>query len=390
MQRKLTHTLFRQSNFLSLLETTAQQKVQNGLFKILDHASESGLQVDMQDLCQRFIFDVTCVFLLGSDLNSLSVELPAVPFAKALDDMHEVLLQRHLKPRSLWRLQKWFQVGVEKKAITAAETFDNFIYHHISLKRELNNRKSGKDEADENDGSSDLISFLMQEEVMKQCNNNSTKPHDEFLRDSVMNLLSAGSDTSSITLTRFFWLVATNPLVRSKLIQEIGLSFQMKAGDPWRFPCFAELNKLVYLHATLCETLRLYPPVPLNPKASIRPDTLPSGHQVNKETNILFSIYTMGRMQEIWGADASAFNPDRWISDKGKIIDVPSYKFNTFSAGPRTCVGKDLAFMEMKIAAAAIIWSYDLHVVTGGQPASSIILQMERGLKVNVTTKTML
>uniref|UniRef100_A0A7N0RFM0 Cytochrome P450 n=1 Tax=Kalanchoe fedtschenkoi TaxID=63787 RepID=A0A7N0RFM0_KALFE len=388
MQRKLTHTLFRQSNFLSLLETTAQQKVQNGLFKILDHASESGLQVDMQDLCQRFTFDVTWVFLLGSDLNSLSVELPAVPFAKAPDDTHEVLLQRHLKPRSLWRLQKWFQVGVEKKAITAAETFDNFIYHHISLKRELNNRKSDRDEADENDGSSDLISFLMQEEVMKKCNNNSAKPHDEFLRDSVMNLLSAGRDTSSTTLTWFFWLVATNPLI--KINTRDWTLFPNESRNPWRFPSFAELNKLAYLHATLCETLRLYPPVPINRKASIKPDTLPSGHQVNQETEILLSIYTMGRMQEIWGADASAFNPDRWISDKGKIIDVPSYKFNTFSAGPRTCVGKDLAFMELKIAAAAIIWSYDLHVATGAQSASSLALHMEHGLKVNVTTKTIL
>lgn len=397
MQRRLIHSLFKQRDFLSLLEETACHKLRNGFFKILDHASKSGIEVDMQDLCQRFTFDVTCIFLLGSDLNALSEELPEVPFAKALDDIEEVLLLRHLKPRTLWTLQRWIQLGVERKATRAAEIFDDFIYRQISLKRELNGRSqnhkvgpgSDCDQMFKNDtvhSSSqnrfDLISIFM-EEIKPN-------PSDKFLRDSVMNLLSAGRDTSSTALTWFFYLVATNPLVETKLLRELEISFQMKPGEPWNFPSFSELNKLVYLHATLCETLRLYPPVPYNHKASIKPDILPSGHQVGKETRILFSVYTMGRMRDIWGADATLFRPERWISNTGNIIDVPSYKFNVFSAGPRTCVGKELAFKEMKIAAAALIWRYSLRITEGTHPvtpANSIILHMKHGLKVNVSVR---
>ncbi|KAL9671215.1 hypothetical protein QQ045_008781 [Rhodiola kirilowii] len=389
MQRRLTHSLFKNRDFLSLLEATARQKVKDGFFKILDHASKSGIEVDMQDLCQRFTFDVTCIFLLGSDLNSLSEGLPEVSFAKALDDIEGVCLHRHLKPRSMWKLQKWMQVGVEKKSTRAAETFDNFIYHQICLKREQNKKSS--EIVDHDKYRHDLISIFMEEEVAAKCSNDSTKPSDKFLRDSVMNILSAGRDTSSTALTWFFYLVITNPQVESKLVEELEVSFQMKPGEPWEFPSFAELNKLVYLHATLCETLRLYPPVPFNHKASIKPDILPSGHKVHKGTKIIISIYTMGRMQEIWGADATVFKPERWISKTGNIIDVPSYKFNVFSAGPRTCLGKDLAFMKMKIAAAAIVWRYGLQMVRGGAPvtpSNSVILRMKHGLKVNVATRT--
>ncbi|CAM8977816.1 unnamed protein product [Rhodiola kirilowii] len=224
MQRRLTHSLFQQRNFLSLLEATVRQKVQDGLLKFLDHASESGIQVDMEDLCQRFTFDVTCIFLFGLDLNSLSEWLPEIPFAKALDDYEEVILHRHLKPRRMWRLQKWVQVGVEKKATKAAEMIDNFIYHQISLKRELKKKLS--------ENGHDLISIFMDEEVTAKSSNNPTKPSDKFLRDSVMNLLSAGTDTSSTTLAWFFYLVMTNPQVESKLLEELEVSFQMKLGEP--------------------------------------------------------------------------------------------------------------------------------------------------------------
>ncbi|KAL9666486.1 hypothetical protein QQ045_000820 [Rhodiola kirilowii] len=98
----------------------------------------------------------------------------------------------------------------------------------------------------------------------------------------------------------------------------------------------------------------------------------------------------MGRMEEIWGADCRDFRPDRWITEKRSIIcDMPSYKFNTFGAGPRTCVGKDLSFRQTKMVAAAIIWSFNLRVIKDHPviPANSIVLHMKHGLKVNVTKR---
>uniref|UniRef100_A0A7N0VHZ9 Cytochrome P450 n=1 Tax=Kalanchoe fedtschenkoi TaxID=63787 RepID=A0A7N0VHZ9_KALFE len=388
LQRKLTHSLFRRGDFLRLVERTARRKAEDGLLELLDHAAEFGLAVDMQDFCQRFALDVTCIFLLGFDSNSLSAELPDVPLAVAIDDMEEALLYRHIKPRSLWKLQKWLRAGVEKKAARAQETIDSFIYHQLSLKRALNYSKQMMRDADGGEDF-DLISSFMQEELAARCGN-PTEPSDKFLRDAVLNLLSAGRDTTSTTLTWFFWLVSANPSVETKIREEIKAAFQMEDGDPWRFPSYQRLNKLPYLHAALCETLRLYPPLPYNHKASVSPDILPSGHAVREKTGVIISMYAMGRMEELWGADCREFKPERWISEKGSIAgDVPSYKLNVFGAGPRACLGREVAFMEMKTVAAAVIWSYRLRVVNGHQvlPANSLILHMQHGLKVNVVKR---
>ncbi|XLS58645.1 hypothetical protein HN51_008400 [Arachis hypogaea] len=74
-----------------------------------------------------------------------------------------------------------------------------------------------------------------------------------------------------------------------------------------------DVKKLVYLHGALCEDLRLFPPVPIKRKQSLKRDTtLPSGHCViDPNTIILLFTYAMGRFEEIWGKDCLEFKPDR-------------------------------------------------------------------------------
>lgn len=360
-------------------------KIGNCLFKILDHASDRGLEVDMQDLFLRLTLDVTCRILVDSDLNSLCLDLPEVPLAKAIDNIGQNLLHRHLKPISMRKLQSWFRVGLEKTAVNASKTIDNFIYEQISSKQDRDkNTVNGRTDEE----SYDLLSNFMTDEVAEKCSSFG-KSVDTFLRDQVMNILFAGRDTTAISLSWFFWLVSTNPIVESKIREEIQDTFQMKAEDPWRFPSYSKLNELIYLHATLCETLRLYPPVPFNSRACVKPDILPSGHHVDTETEILINIYAMGRMEEIWGTDYGEFRPERWISEKKTILDMSSFKYNVFGAGPRACVGKDLAFRVMKPVAAAVIWSYNIQVIKDHPviPANFVALHMKHGLKVNVAKK---
>ncbi|GMY13274.1 alkane hydroxylase MAH1-like [Fagus crenata] len=90
-------------------------------------------------------------------------------------------------------------------------------------------------------------------------------------------------------------------------------------------------------------------------------------------------------MESIWGKDCLEFKPERWISERGRILHVPSFKFIAFNAGPRTCLGKEMAFIQMKIIVSAIIWNYHVQVVEGHpvSPGISIILQMKHGLKMD-------
>ncbi|KAK3017198.1 hypothetical protein RJ639_007753 [Escallonia herrerae] len=199
----------------------------------------------------------------------------------------------------------------------------------------------------------------------------------------------AGRDTTSSGLTWFLWLVLTHREVEVKIREELKASIPEEAVEKSRLFNVEELSKLVYLHAVLCEALRLYPPVPFRHKAPVKRDILSSGHHVHPKMKILFSPYAMGRMESIWGKDFLEFRPERWISERGMVKHDPSYKFLVFNAGPRTCLGKEVTFTQMKAVAAAIIHNYDIQVVEGHPvvPNVSIILYMKYGLMVMINNR---
>ena len=124
---------------------------------------------------------------------------------------------------------------------------------------------------------------------------------DKFLRDTAINLMTAGKDGISAGLIWFFWIVATHLYVEAKILEEIKehLFDNRKLKDL----NINGLSKLVYLHGAICETLRLFPPIPFEHKFSIQYDILPSGHSIRPNTIILCSLYSMGRMESKWGED---------------------------------------------------------------------------------------
>ncbi|KAF9612255.1 hypothetical protein IFM89_038677 [Coptis chinensis] len=200
--------------------------------------------------------------------------------------------------------------------------------------------------------------------------------YDKFLRDTILNFTVAGRDTVSAALTWFFWLLSKNPRVELQIIEELKRKAvsPMNQGKKWKSFDMGDLRGSVYLHGALCETLRLFPSVPFEHKRPLRPDILPSGHRVDTKTKILPLLYSMGRMEEVWGRDCLEFKPERWISDGGGIKYVPSYKFMAFNSGPRTCIGKEIAFTQMKIVVATLLYNYHVEVLEGGALSHSLCI----------------
>ncbi|XWS40685.1 hypothetical protein CRYUN_Cryun17cG0016800 [Craigia yunnanensis] len=210
---------------------------------------------------------------------------------------------------------------------------------------------------------------------------------DKFLRDTAYSFIIAGKDTISIGLTWFFWLIETHPSVQNKLLEEIKANSPTSNDGNLISFSLEELNKFVYLHVTLFETLRLYPPVPVNNKSSIESHVLPTGDRIGLSTRILLSIYPMGRNEEIWGEDYLEFKPERWISEIGKNIHKPSYMFIQFGAGPRVCLGKDMSIKQMKTMVINVLRNYQVELVenqTVSVSSKSISLYTQHGLKVRI------
>lgn len=344
---------------------------------ILKSAEAKAEPVDLQDLLLRLTFDNICGLAFGKDPQTCAPGLPENGFASAFDRATEASLQRFILPEVLWKLKKWLRLGMEVTLSRSLDHIEGYLSDVISSRKlELTNRQKDGNLHD------DLLSRFM-----KKKENYS----DKFLQHVALNFILAGRDTSSVALSWFFWLVIQNPAVEDKILREIcSVLIETRGGEDlasWTEEplVFEEADRLVYLKAALSETLRLYPSVPEDSKHVVKDDVLPDGTFVPAGSSVTYSIYSTGRMRSTWGEDCLEFRPERWLSADGKkFVAQESYKYVAFNAGPRICLGKDLAYLQMKSIAAAVLIRHRLAVVPGHrvEQKMSLTLFMKYGLRV--------
>ncbi|KAK3017204.1 hypothetical protein RJ639_007759 [Escallonia herrerae] len=184
--RKMSHSIFNDRRFHHFTPVINRCILEKGLIPILEQVSKEGLEVDLQDIFERFMFDATCLMLTGYDPGSLRNGFPSVPFSRAMDDATEAIFVRHILPEKLWKLQKWLGIGHEKKMTSARETLDDIAADYIRKKQEQ--LRVSKD--DDQEVFNTLRCFLTEDEAV-----GSTKHPYNVLRDTIIGLMFAGRDT---------------------------------------------------------------------------------------------------------------------------------------------------------------------------------------------------
>lgn len=374
IQRKTAALEFTTRTLRQAMARWVNRTIRTRLWVILDKAARERRHVDLQDLLLRLTFDNICGLTFGKDPETLSPEMPENPFAMAFDTATEATLQRLIYPGFLWRLKKLIGIGSESRLKRSLDVVENYMNEAIDARKET--------------PSDDLLSrFLKKRDV-----DGNLFPIS-ILQRIALNFVLAGRDTSSVALSWFFWLVMSHARVEEKILRELKTVLtESRGGDPEKWMeeplTFDEADKLIYLKAALAETLRLYPSVPEDFKYVISDDVLPDGTLVPAGSNVTYSIYSVGRMKAIWGEDCMEFRPERWLSTEGDRFDPPKdgYKFVAFNAGPRTCLGKDLAYLQMKSVASAVLLRYRLTPVPGHrvEQKMSLTLFMKNGLHVHL------
>jgi cytochrome P450 len=71
-------------------------------------------------------------------------------------------------------------------------------------------------------------------------------------------------------------------------------------------------------------------------------------------------------MEQIWGPDCLEFKPERWLKN-AVFVPANPFKYTVFHAGVRICLGKEMALVEMKAVALAIIRGFNTRVVDPNQ-----------------------
>ncbi|PNX71834.1 cytochrome p450 94a1-like protein [Trifolium pratense] len=369
-QRRVASHEFNTKSLRNFVEHIVDTELTNRLIPILNSSSQTNKTqtLDFQDILQRFTFDNICKIAFGFDPEYLTPSTNRTKFAQAFEDANEISSKRfRLALPIIWKLKKRFNIGSEKRLREAVKEVHEFARKIIrDKKQELHENSSIQSE--------DMLSRFL----------SSGHSEEDFVADIIISFILAGKDTTSAALTWFFWLLWKNPRVEEEILKEIN---QSESFD------YNEVKEMVYTHAALSESMRLYPPVPMDSKEAVNNDVLPDGTIVEKGTMVTYHVYAMGRMASLWGEDWAEFKPERWlekdgVSGKWTFVARDSFTYPVFQAGPRICLGKEMAFMQMKRIVAGIVGKFkvvpEAHLNEHPNFISFLSSQMEGGFPVTI------
>ncbi|GAB1312601.1 Averantin oxidoreductase [Madurella fahalii] len=203
----------------------------------------------------------------------------------------------------------------------------------------------------------------------------------EKMHSNAVIFMLAGTETTATLLSGLTYYLLRNPDKMRKLVQEIRGAI----------PCeddftLENLQRLKYLGACIEEGLRLYPPVPVplwrvTPRegTTICDEYIPGGVRVAVSSFIAFK-------SPLNFKDADSFVPERWIPGSGYDDDHREV-VQPFSVGPRNCLGKNLAYHEMRLILAKLLWNFDMTLCPqseGWQDQLSFILWDKSPLLVKI------
>ncbi|KAJ0079686.1 hypothetical protein Patl1_23608 [Pistacia atlantica] len=184
----------------------------------------------------------------------------------------------------------------------------------------------------------------------------------EFANNIIRSRLETmGRDSTSTALTWFFWLLSFHSNVEEKILKELESIRTRNGKSIGDVYSFEELRDMNYLHAAISEAMRLYPPVPNDTKECMKNDMLPDGTFIGEGWFITYITYAMGRMESIWGENCYEYLPERWL-ENGIYRPENMFRFPVFHSGPRICLGKDMAYIQMESVGASVIERFVIDV----------------------------
>ncbi|KAI4364201.1 hypothetical protein MLD38_020327 [Melastoma candidum] len=364
-QKKLASLELDRFSIRSYAFEVVRTEIEDRLNILLSSVAEKQGVLDLQDVFKRFSFDCMCKFSFGLDPNCLELSLPISKFAVSFDMASMLSAERAMTPSPyVWKMKRFLNLGSEKKLKEAIDVINILAMEVIRQKRRIGVAGQNRD----------LLSRFML-----------TVNEDAYLRDIIISFLLAGRDTVASALTCFFWLLAQHPSIGARICSEA----DQVIGDQ-DLTSYEQLDKLHYLHASVFESMRLYPPIQFDSKFCLEDDVLPDGTPVAKGTRVTYHPYAMARMEEIWGDDCMEYRPERWLKD-GKFCGENQYKYPVFQGGTRVCLGKEMAILEMKSVALALVRRFRVEPLDPNQNtlrfSAGLTATVRGGLRVRVSAR---
>ncbi|GAB9473485.1 Cytochrome p450 [Globisporangium polare] len=372
--RKTASNLFSNQMMRDVMYTAVEAKVKT-LCEVLRTYESRGEPISFKAVISQFTSDVFGKIGFGVDLDCLENGVEnkkGNEFIEAFSVTTKIMFERYHLPKQLWQLMRQLHVGSERVLANSVQVIDKFIFRIIN--ESIAKKNAADDNGESSDGNKttaapapkDLISLFLSSNIKEEVNLKGKAFDSEMhlIRDTVVNFIFAGKDTTSNSLAWFIVMMNRHPAVLEAIRAELREKLSGLTNGELAVPSIDDLPQLTYLEAAIRENLRLNPVVSMSPRQAKRDTALCDGTPIHESTRVLLSFYTSARNTSVWGDDALEFKPERWIDpDTGKLAVVSPFKAGFFYGGPRQCIGMKFAMMELKSTLAVLLSKFDFTTV---------------------------
>ncbi|KKK16622.1 benzoate 4-monooxygenase [Aspergillus rambellii] len=227
----------------------------------------------------------------------------------------------------------------------------------------------------------DLLAHLMEGK-----DQNGNKLGREELTAEALTQLIAGSDTTSNTSCAILYWSMCTPGVIEKLQKALDAAVPKDI----EVPTHAMAKEIPYLQWVIWETMRIHSTSAMGLPREIPPGNPPveiCGHIFKPGDVLSVPSYTIHHSTEIWGPDADQFVPERW--DPAHLTPRQKAAFIPFSTGPRACVGRNVAEMELLVICATVFRLFEFQMQQDGpMKTREGFLRKPLGLMVGIKRRT--
>lgn len=329
-------------------------KISNKLGQLHAIIENSEEVINVVPLLHRMTIDIISAVAFGIDVETL--EKPQKVYSDASGKISEnlwdlftlqhdaVSVRLSFPIKFLWNLP----LPVFKKEADLFKILENLLQSAIDAH---DNQKVENAQEKEFEGT-DLISLLLESNVTQD-----DKKHFYSRQDMIgecYSIFRAGEDTTATEASFVLYNLAQNPEAQEKVREEIRSIAQSSGQTLENFEIkFDDLNKLKYVDNVIKETTRLYPTATALFREAVQAETVDGVH-IPKRATVLVDVYSYYRSNIF--QDANAFKPERWD-------DESTPQFASFGFGPRSCYGRRLAFLELRMLIVSIMQRYQLSLV---------------------------
>ena len=335
-------------------------------------AAASKQTINLQADLMRFTVDAISGLAFGKDINTLQAGDDVIQ--RHLDKLLPNVFKRAFAPIPIWRFYKR-PIDRELEASVAIITtkLEEFV---AQARTRLRDEPLQTEQPPRN----------LLEAMIIAADQPDSGLGDRQVVGNVLTMLLAGEDTTANTLAWMVHLLKLNPHTLRRLQEEV----RTLAPDHTQFT-MELMDSLPYLDACASETMRLKPVAPFMPLMALRESQI--GDVMVQRGDVVLGLLRAGSVDESLFANPQAFMPERWLGDAQTPLKPEAKRAAMpFGSGPRMCPGRYLALLEMKIAMAMLLSSFEIDAVDtpDGQPAAELMAFTMNpvGLTMRLSLKT--